>query len=200
MLEPGTAAALAFNGQYPRLTQNRHQVQFSVQDGLWQMICGYFQGPGDFRSQAVIPLTQPGDQPLDVQVAVNVSAAGYAVRVNEQTLIKDVPLFFKGGLVGLATSGGSARFDDLQVFKPGEGTNQAAAATPTALAAPPPEATPAPARRRLPRQPIWSMKLRSTAALSREHWQRVAGYPLPGTGRLITGVWSNGRWKAMTWG
>lgn len=173
MLEPGTAAALAFNGQYPRLTQNRHQVQFSVQDGLWQMICGYFQGPGDFRSQAVIPLTQPGDQPLDVQVAVNVSAAGYAVRVNEQTLIKDVPLFFKGGLVGLATSGGSARFDDLQVFKPGEGTNQAAAATPTALAAPPPEATPAPAADLVNETSLYSSAF--TGALAESGWIPFAG-------------------------
>jgi len=123
---PQQSGGISFNAQYPRIQQNRHIVEVVARDGQWQLICGYLKDTAEFKSQAVVPLNLPADQPLDARLAIDAGTATYSVALDDQTLVRDVPLIYKDGIVGLTASSGPVRFDNLSVVATGE-----AAAAPT---------------------------------------------------------------------
>ncbi|MBK8051579.1 MAG: hypothetical protein IPK16_33515 [Anaerolineales bacterium] len=114
-----TPAGMSFNAQYPSVQQKRHFVEIAAVDGKWQVNCGYTQG-SESKSQAVVPLELPVDQPLDARLRVDVGKESYSVALDDKVLVRDVPLQYQGGLVGLNATGAPVRFDDLAVTGLGE--------------------------------------------------------------------------------
>lgn len=129
-----TGASLTFNAQYPGLEQSRHAVQLVPRDGKWQMVYGYFQKGSQIREQGVIPLGIAADKPLNTKLTVKVSSDRYALTVDDKLLVSNVPLVYKGGLVGVNSLGGTAQFDDFSVVQVDAPAN-AVQATPNASSA-----------------------------------------------------------------
>jgi hypothetical protein len=125
------AAGVFFNMQQGRGPQKSQTVRFSWDQGQLYLIGGYVDGFNRFQRQARVHLPQSPDSTAST-LAVLVGAENYAVQVDDMVVIEDIPLVYRGGLVGLNSSGGPVAFDNLQVETWPPTTNSATA--PTAIA------------------------------------------------------------------
>lgn len=110
-----TGGSLSFNAQYPGLEQNRHTVQLIPRDSQWQMVYGYFQKGSQIYEQGAIPLGIKADQPLNAKLTVAITNDRYALTLDDKLLVSNVPLVYKGGLMGLNSLDGAAQFDEFSV-------------------------------------------------------------------------------------
>jgi len=113
--EEADGAGLLFNLQYPKVRQNSHAVRVMRVDGVNHLITGYYDPFGKFVSQATVPVNLPMDVYGGVTLSVLVGLETYAVLIEEEVVVRDIPLVMHGGWVGLDAVGGPASYDDLVV-------------------------------------------------------------------------------------
>ena len=106
------AAGLAFNSQYPDLTEKQHRVYIAQpQKDTLELVSGYMDETGSFIPQAQIPISlNTSDFRLDLFVYENT----YLVQLNGQRIIDKRPLFYNDGMLGFYTVGPAA-FDNFKL-------------------------------------------------------------------------------------
>lgn len=129
------SAGINFNAQYPKLTQQMHQIYLNrvvPEEGsetqaadqaveALELVAGYTDETGTFIPQVNVPIAEDsGDYRLDLYV----SDTTYAVQLNGQTLIEKRPLFYPNGVIGFHSLG-PVKFDSLKITvaedaRPGE--------------------------------------------------------------------------------
>jgi hypothetical protein len=108
------AAGVLFNLQQGHGPQKSQTVRLIWDDGQLYMVCGYVDAFDRFQRQARVRLAQRPDSNL-LRLTVLVEPDDYAVQVDNKIVVEGIPLVYRGGLVGLSSSGGPVAFDNLQV-------------------------------------------------------------------------------------
>jgi len=106
---------LIFNSQNGRNRQQSHMVRFNVDDNRMWMIYGYFGDDSNFTGQGSVPLEITPDNADWQRPGVLVGVDSYAVTLNGDILVDDIPLEYFGGAIGLNTSASQVAFDNLVV-------------------------------------------------------------------------------------
>lgn len=139
--ESRPGGGLVFNMQTPTERQRSHMVRLNLDAGQVYVIYGYFNEVGDFIGQGSAPLPDSIDANSGVTLAAAIDIQSYSLLLNGSTVARDIPLQYRGGNAGLATSEAVTTFDNFRV-QPVAPTrlNIEVAATPDAVRA----ETPAP--------------------------------------------------------
>ncbi|NJL92474.1 MAG: hypothetical protein HC915_01510 [Anaerolineae bacterium] len=90
-----------------------HMLRFV--EGGSALAWGYFSPEGDFVGQGSASVPPPGV--ARQRLSVDITAAGYAVYLNDQRLVRGVPLMSERGYVALTTSESAAVFEEVALFE-----------------------------------------------------------------------------------
>jgi hypothetical protein len=116
LISPGdgdSSAGLLFNGEYPHMFGDHHFVTLNMGEATVAVIAGYHSlGRETSQAGAVHTLADPT---APIELTVILKPGSYDVQIMGQTVLMDVPLHSWRGIVGLAVSEGSARFERLSV-------------------------------------------------------------------------------------
>ena len=104
---------LLFNLQYPRVRQNSHVARLARENGQMFLVTGFFDPFKEFHPQASVRLDMNHDAEKDVRFSILAGLETYAVLINDEVVVRDLPLVFHGGWVGLDTVKGPVSFDSL---------------------------------------------------------------------------------------
>ncbi len=108
----GQGAGVLFNMPSPYDLNGAQLVRYS--DETDSLIWGYFDAKGAFNRQGFTNIAPAGNAPHTLQIFSG--DISYDVFLDDQLLIRDVPLQSKQGNIGLITSGASAGFSLVEVY------------------------------------------------------------------------------------
>ncbi len=139
MLEGAKGGGLVFNMQRPDSVRDSHMLRLGQrQDGGEYLIYGYFDSERGFNTQGT---SQPLEYDTETSLGIQVNGETYDIIQDDQTLIRDIPLVYKGGRPGLTTWNSAVQFDNIEVTSP----NGARSVSGGTTVVQPAEAAPAPA-------------------------------------------------------
>ncbi|MEM7539181.1 MAG: hypothetical protein AAF639_43890 [Chloroflexota bacterium] len=144
--ERARGAGILFGIQHPQIQYRTHVVQLFQEQGQLILRCGYMDENNDYQTQAGVGLDLPLDAARNARMQINVDPDVYSVQINNQLIVQDVPIVYKGGWVGLNSVGGPVAFDNIAVESTGFVVSEQPAQPeqPVQAAAVPPPAVPPP--------------------------------------------------------
>ncbi|MEM9776290.1 MAG: hypothetical protein AAF902_17060 [Chloroflexota bacterium] len=116
VLEGPHGGGLMFNMQTPDSIAESHMLRLgSNDDGSKYLIYGFFDVDGRFNWQGD---TQP--RPFNQQAKLGISVFGnnFNLLMNDEVLVENIPLVYKGGRVGVTTWNSSIGFDSMSLYDP----------------------------------------------------------------------------------
>lgn len=106
---------LIFNAQQIASRQKSHMIRFNVDNNELYLIFGYFDDESNFFGQGSVKLgIAPTSQDVH-RVGVIVQNNTYAITVDQQEIITNIPQQYHGGFAGLITSNSQVVFDNVSV-------------------------------------------------------------------------------------
>ena len=116
MIEGAKGGGLMFNMQRVDSVRGSHMLRLGQRaDGNEYLIYGYFDENRAFVTQGT---TQPLEYDTQTNLGISVNEQTYNILMNDQTIIRDIPLIYKGGRPGLVTWNSAVQFDNVTVTGP----------------------------------------------------------------------------------
>ncbi|MEM8861264.1 MAG: hypothetical protein AAGD96_23300 [Chloroflexota bacterium] len=119
VLDGPHGAGLMFNMQQPDSIAESHMMRLgSNADGGKYLIYGFFDAERRFNWQGdaqPLPFNSQG------KLGVSVEGNNFSVLMNDQVLVENIPLVYKGGRAGVTTWNSSVAFDSFSLFDPRTG-------------------------------------------------------------------------------
>lgn len=108
--QEGIGGGVLFNMPQLDSKNGAHLVRYYLGD---RIVWGYFDAQGAFQGQGDAPITFPGNGVHSLEVTTQ--AGNYAIRVDNQLITENIPLFSPSGFVGLTTSESVVDFDFMEI-------------------------------------------------------------------------------------
>ena len=104
---------LLFNSQNVNARQLSHMVRFNVDNDVLYVVYGYFAEDSNFVGQGSYQLSQPSNSNEVHRLGVEISENTYNILLNDNRILTELELMYRGGAVGLITSTSQVAFDNV---------------------------------------------------------------------------------------